>query len=78
MKLQEFIKLNPEHDISFEDGQELHKDIALNGTEVLKSEQAILLCEYLEKCLLHRSVEPSLINKLESTVLELRKISNDN
>ncbi|GEM_PF-3813203 len=73
MKLQEFIKLHPEHNISFEDGQELHKDIALNGTEVLKSEQAILLCEYLEKCLLHRSVELSLINKLESTVIELKK-----
>lgn len=78
MKLQEFIKLHPEHEISFEDGKELHRDIALNGIEKLKAEQAFLLCEYLEKCLFHQSVESSLINKLESTVMELRKISNYN
>ncbi len=76
MKLKKFIDLPPEHTISFEEGQELHKDIALNGVPPLKSDKILLLLEYLDSCLLHQSVEPGLIRKLELTVLELRKNVN--
>jgi len=73
MKLKEFINLPPQHEISFDDGQELHKDIALNGVSILKPEQASLLIDYLEACLLHQSVETDLINNLEAVIIELKK-----
>ncbi len=78
MKLKEFINLPPEHEISFADGQELHKDIALNGISILKPGQASLVIDYLESCLLHQSVEQNLISKLESVIVELRKSSRGN
>ena len=76
MKLKEFIDLPPEHTISFEESQELHKDIALSGVSTLKSDKISLLLEYLDSCLLRQSVEPALVSKLELVVIELRQNMN--
>lgn len=72
MRLQEFLNLRPEHSISYEDGRELHEDIALNGCVAMSKEQCCHLKNYLEVCLLHQSVEPELVNKLETVFNVLR------
>ena len=76
MNLQEFINLPSKNTISFQDSQGLHSDIALNGIAIVSTGKVNYLLGYLEICLLHRSVVPDLINKLELTVIELRSIGD--
>ena len=72
MNIQEFLNLPPEHTISFEDSKELHKEIALKGLAGLSNKHAVRLQEYLELCLLHRTVSPALRNKLQTICEDLR------
>ena len=72
MRLQDFLNLPSEHTISFEDGQKLHKDIALRGSAGLSKEQSDRLRTYLEICLLHQTVEPDQIDKLDEICRDLQ------
>lgn len=77
MTLNEFFNLPPEHAISFEDGNELHKEIILKGAVGLSKEESMRLQEYLEVSLLHRTVSPSFRNKLEEICEELRSSDSE-
>ncbi len=77
MRLQDFLNLPSEHAISFEDGQQLHKDIALNGSAGLSNEQSDRLQTYLEICLLHQTVESDRINVLEAICKDLQSRDNE-
>ena len=66
MKIDEFLTLPPEHTITYEDGQELHKSIASNGITGLNREQSLRIMEYLDVCLLHGVVDRDLIDELEA------------
>lgn len=65
MTLYEFFNVPAGHDISYEDGIELHKEIAKTGPKGLSDEDSERLLEYLEACLLHQSVSPDLVNTLQ-------------
>lgn len=65
MNLQDFLKLHPDHTISFNEGKDLHKDICKQMPIYLTNDQSCRLKEYLESCLLYKSIEQNLINELE-------------
>jgi len=73
VKLKDFLKLPPEHTIEFDDGRELHRDIALNGATGLSEGQAKLLEDYLAQSLLYQTVEPTLIENLEAALKQLQE-----
>jgi len=73
MRLYDFLNLPNEHNISFEDGQALHKDIVLNGVDKLNTDQSRRLRDYLEACLVHESVEPDMLTSLDEIYELLKK-----
>jgi hypothetical protein len=78
MNLSEFLNLSPDHTISFEDGKELHEEIALKGSAGLSSEHSLRLHEYLEVCLLHQTISPALRCKLQAICNDLRGSDGEN
>ena len=72
MNLSEFLNLSPGHTISFEDGKELHEEIALKGLSGMSREHSLRLHEYLEVCLLHQTISPDLRYRLQGICNELR------
>lgn len=72
MRLQDFLNLPPEHTVPYEDGRELHEDIARNRFAALSTEQSDRLLKYLEVCLLHKAVDPELEEKIEAVYSHLK------
>lgn len=74
MDIETFLALPEEHEVSFKDGQELHKEIALKETKGLSAENCLRLRDYLGVCLLHSSIDPNFKVILEEKHLELSQM----